>query len=699
MIGTISLAVTLALALGALLCYATRNGGMERWGRVFTLLSLVGAVGASSYLMWLIFGNHFEIAYVASYSSAELPAMYKFSAFWAGQQGSFLLWLLIHAGAGVILSFRQRLTPVGMAVYMLLQSMLAFLVMAKSPFLPQEVVVENGIGLNPLLQDPWMAIHPPIIFLGYALLAVPFAYCAAALIENQKAKQWLEQARQWALVAWAFLGAGIFIGGYWAYKVLGWGGFWGWDPVENSSLVPWLVAGIFVHVLRVARVREAVLPMVHLAAVFAFSLVLYGTFLTRSGILGDFSVHSFSGTSIGLTIAVVNAIVLVSGLLLLTVRVNKLPKGEMYPGYDSREFIILLGTLLMVFMASIIFLGMSMPLLTQLVGKPAAVDTDFYVRTTMPLAIVMMVCIALACLRRYGKSNKVMAGRMLSIFFAAGLVVSWLVGIRQFFPVILAGAAVLGAAASVLSWRKKALGLGGMVAHFGLGISLLAIVLAGSGSKTVSQELRVDEPVTLYGHEIVFKGQQFADDMSAKYYRYTVDGREIRALTKLHANGEDAAREPAIDKTLAGDIYIAPTPPKDSGRQELILKYGRMDMDDLYAYRYEGAAIEDQGDGRMLVRAVIAVTDGDTIERVEPVIQATREGGTSKPVDVFGGNKRLRLTGISADQKQARLEILPSMETETQQAITASVSTKPFIWLLWLGSVLICVGTLAAVRK
>ncbi|SFT60738.1 cytochrome c-type biogenesis protein CcmF [Selenomonas sp. GACV-9] len=699
MVGTIFLAITLALALAALLCYAARTVRMERWGRCLTALSFAGAAGASVYLVWLILGNHFEIAYVASYSSAELPAVYKFSAFWAGQQGSFLLWLLIHAFVGVVLSFRQRLSPVGMAVYMILQTLLAILVLAKSPFLPQEVAVENGVGLNPLLQDPWMAIHPPVIFIGYALLAVPFAYSAAALIESRAAKEWLEAARKWALVAWAFLGAGIFIGGYWAYKVLGWGGFWGWDPVENSSLVPWLVAGIFIHVLRVARIRAAVLSMVHLAAVFAFSLVLYGTFLTRSGILGDFSVHSFSGTSIGMTIAVVNAIVLVSGLLLLTVQVNKLPKGEMYPSYDSREFTVLLGALVLVFIAAVIFLGMSMPLLTQLVGKPAAVDTAFYVRTTLPLAVVMMLCLAYACLHRYGAGNKAAAGMPLVVFFLLGAAAAWLAGVHQVMPLVLAGASLLGAAASVLSWQRQALGFGGMVAHAGLGLSLLAIVLAGSGSQSVSKELAVDDPVSLYGHEIVFKGQQFADDMSAKYYIYTVDGREVRALTKLRANGEDAAREPAIDKTLSGDIYIAPTPPKDSGRQELILKHGRMDMDDLYAYRYEGATIEEQGGGKMLVKAVIAVTDGDTIERVEPAIQATLEGGTSKPVDVFGGKKRVRLTGVSADQKQARLEILPSIETETQQAITASVSTKPFIWVLWLGSVLVCVGTLVAVKR
>ena len=195
MVGTIFLALALALSLCALLCYGARTERMERYGRWLTVLSFAGSLGASIYLLVLIFGNHFEIAYVASYSSAELPAVYKFSAFWAGQQGSFLLWLLFHAAAGVILGYRQRLSAVGMCVYMVLQTLLTILVLAKSPFLPQEVAVENGVGLNPLLQDPWMAVHPPIIFLGYALLAVPFACSAAALIEGQMVKDWLETAR------------------------------------------------------------------------------------------------------------------------------------------------------------------------------------------------------------------------------------------------------------------------------------------------------------------------------------------------------------------------------------------------------------------------------------------------------------------------------------------------------------------------
>ena len=184
-----------------------------------------------------------------------------------------------------------------------------------------------------------------------------------------------------------------------------------------------------------------------------------------------------------------------------------------------------------------------------------------------------------------------------------------------------------------------------------------------------------------------------------KFYRYLVDGSEVRAMTKLHKNGEDAAREPAIAHTLFGDIYIAPTPPKGADRMELILKRGRMEMGDLFAYRYDDVTMEGQPDGTTLVTASIAVTDGEKVEHVQPTIIATRDGGTSSPVPVFGGQKRIRLTGISGNDSQARIELLPSAEEEAQAAVTASVSTKPFIYLLWIGAVAASVGCFVAMRR
>ena len=697
--GDIMLAMAMLLSLSAMLAYVAGYGGKATWGKRLTVIATIFIVAASANLWMMIFQNRFDIAYVANYYSAELSPMYKVSAFWAGQQGSFLLWLLIHAVAGLFLCYRSRMKNAGMIVYLLLQSVLCVLVIAKSPFEPAAQAMMNGHGLNPLLEDPWMAIHPPVLFVGYALMAVPFAYSAYALISGDKGTEWLESTRKWALAAWAFLGAGIFIGGYWAYKVLGWGGFWGWDPVENSSLVPWLLSAVFIHLLAVSRVRKPTLSVMHLSIIFVYASVLYGTFLTRSGILGDFSVHSFSGSSIGLTIAVANGLVLIAGLLLLMFHVNTLPQGKMYTGYNSREFLVLLGMLLTVFIAVIIFLGMSMPMLTQLFGRPASVDTSFYVRTTMPLAIVLMLVLTCACIHRYGDGNLLPKTKVTFVAFVIGAAWAFAIGAHQIMPIALAGASGMAAYASVYAWRHHALRLGGMVAHVGLGLAMIAMVLAGSGSREIQQEIVPGNTVDVLGHTIAYQGQEFAEDGRSKYYVYTVDGSEVKALTKLHASGEDAAREPAIARLVTGDVYIAPVPPKEEGREEMILKRGHMQMDEDYAYRYDDVRIEPHGGGSMLVTAEIAITDGDTVEHVEPTIIATMDGGNSHPIEIYGGAKRIRLTGISSDNMQARIEVLPSVQEMATEPVTAKISTKPFIWLLWLSACLVVIGMAFGIRK
>ena len=693
MIGTISLATSLFFSLLAVMAYGyamqvkAEQERAERWGRVSLFGSCLAAVIASIYLWVMILGDHFEIAYVASYSSKELPLMYKISAFWAGQQGSLLLWLLIHALASLYLCCRQHMKAAGLLVYALIESLLVILVLAKSPFVASVTAVQDGVGLNPLLQDPWMAVHPPVIFIGYALLAVPFAYAMGALLKDEDQKSWLEPARRWALFA------------YWAYKVLGWGGYWGWDPVENSSLVPWLLAGAFVHILHVAKRRPAALSVLHLSVIFTFALVIYGTFLTRSGILGDFSVHSFSGTSIGMTLAVVNAIVLIGGLALLAIKAGNLPQGKLYEAHASREFCLLLGALVLVFISAIIFIGMSMPLFTQLIGKPAAVDTDFYVRTTLPLAIAMCLIMAAAGCLRYGCQAEKLGKILPAALLAIGIALAFVAGVHAPGLLVLAAVAILLLGATFVGWHRGMLRLGAVIAHGGVALALFAMVLSGGASQSLSQEFKPGESVTIGGYAVTYKGQLFAEDGTMKFYRYLVDGSEVRAMTKLHKNGEDAAREPAIAHTLFGDIYIAPTPPKGADRMELILKRGRMEMGDLFAYRYDDVMMEGQPDGTTLVTASIAVTDGEKVEHVQPTIIATRDGGTSSPIPVFGGQKRIRLTGISGNDSQARIELLPSAEEEAQVAVTASVSTKPFIYLLWIGAVAASVGCFVAMRR
>lgn len=643
--GNLLLGGGLTAALAAMaICFAQKIPS-ARLVKIIALVS-AGFITAASLLLWiLIFENNFSVEYVAAYSSTTMPTVYKISAFWAGQQGSFLLWLLIHAIVGAVLTFR-RTQAAALGIYFLLQSVLTFLVLAKSPFAEHSAQVYEGIGLNPLLQDFWMAIHPPIIFVGYALLAVPFALSLGVLLTEAASQSWLEEARKWTLLAWSFLGAGIFVGGYWAYKVLGWSGYWSWDPVENSSLVPWLLAAVLLHLINLARKKPAVLSVAHVAATFTYSLVIYGTFLTRSGILGDFSVHSFAASNIGLAIALVNALVLIGGLTIILIKAKQFPQGDMYKSYGESSFIILLSCLLIIFIATIVWIGMSMPLLSQIVGEAAAVDSDFYIKSTSPIALT------LAALMIY---TFIKFGRMLS--------------------------------------------LGGKVAHVGFLAMLAAIVISSQG-ETITQEFQTREKVLIAGHEIIYEGQVFQEDARQKFYVYNVDGEVVRALTKLHGNGTDAAREPAILKSFGGDVYIAPHAAQIDSVQELMLTKGLFAMDGELGYVFEDAHIDyDDNNKPIQATAKITITDGEIEEVIQPMIIVTPDGGSSKSMEVFDGRRRVRLTGISGDLEKARLEILPTYEKLSAMPVTATISTKPFIWLLWLSVTAICLGTLLSIRN
>ena len=645
MTGNLFLGGGLAAALATMaICFAQKIPS-ARLVKIFAATS-AGFVTAASLLLWiLIFENDFSVEYVATYSSTTLPTLYKVSAFWAGQQGSFLLWLLVHAIIGAVLTWR-RTSAAALGIYFLLQSILVLLVLAKSPFAKHSAQVFEGVGLNPLLQDFWMAIHPPIIFVGYSLLAVPFALSLGTLLTEANSRNWLEEARRWTLAAWSFLGAGIFIGGYWAYKVLGWGGYWGWDPVENSSLVPWLLAAVLLHLIKLAQKKSAVLSVAHVAATFTYSLVIYGTFLTRSGILGDFSVHSFAGSDIGVALAAANAFVLIGGLLIILVKAKNFPQGKMYDAHNSAAFMILLSCLLIIFIAAIVWIGMSMPLLSQLFGEAAAVDTDFYVKSTAPIALTL-------------------AALMIYTFAKFGRMIS----------------------------------LGGKIAHVGFLMMLAAIVISAQG-ETVTQEFQPRTKVSIAGHEVIYEGQVFQEDEREKFYVYTVDGEAVKALTKLRGNGEDAAREPAILKNFSGDVYIAPHAPKIDDVQELLLTKKLFALDGELGYVFEEAHIDYDEHGQAIqATAAITITDGEVEEVIHPLITVTPDGGSSKSLEVFNGRRRVRLTGISGDLEKARLEILPTYEKLSSMPITATVTTKPFIWLLWLSVTAICVGTMTAIKR
>src|SRR6202158_104945 len=271
-----------------------RRAGIVTFALVF-LASLILVVAA--------FGNDFSIAYILHHSNRDLPAPYKFATLWSGQEGSLLFWSLLLATYGLVLRLRyktdSRLFAHASVIIAAVQVFFLMLLnFAAHPFaLMQGTLPQDGNGLNPLLQYPEMVIHPPMLYLGYVGFTVPFAFALGALIMRYPGEKWIHITRRWTMVTCAFLTCGVFLGAHWAYSVLGWGGYWGWDPVENASLMPWLTGTAFLHSVMMQETR-GMLNVWHMWLVFAtFWLAILGTFLTRSGIIS--SVHAFAQSSIG----------------------------------------------------------------------------------------------------------------------------------------------------------------------------------------------------------------------------------------------------------------------------------------------------------------------------------------------------------------------------------------------------------------
>ena len=307
-----SFSLVLALALGAY-CFVAgaialfgHGPGYERLGETARRAGIgvwAAVMIAAAVLVVATFQNDFSIAYILHHSNRDLGAPYKFAALWSGQEGSLLFWSLLLASYGLVLRMRHkvdtRLVAYASVVIAAVQVFFLLLVnFAAPPFaLTAGAIPPDGNGLNPLLQYPEMVIHPPMLYLGYVGFTVPFAFALAALIMRYPGEKWIHITRRWTMVTWGFLTCGIFLGAHWAYAVLGWGGYWGWDPVENASLMPWLTGTAFLHSVMMQE-KRGMLKMWNMWLIFAtFLLSIFGTFLTRSGVVS--SVHAFAQSSIG----------------------------------------------------------------------------------------------------------------------------------------------------------------------------------------------------------------------------------------------------------------------------------------------------------------------------------------------------------------------------------------------------------------
>lgn len=490
-------------------------------GNLFWLhfLALLGAIGSLYYLI----GNHcFEYSYVWQYSSVEMPAKFMISCFWAGQEGSYLVWAFWQGIIGIILlrtakEWKNWVMPVFATGQFFLISMVLGLNLGSfsiggSPFgllrdMPSNAGEElfkqanylsfltDGNGLNPLLENIWMIIHPPSLFLGYAVTLVPFSFAVASLWRKEY-HSWLKPAIPWTLAGILTLGNGIILGGRWAYESLTFGGFWAWDPVENASLVPWLLLVATLHSMIIARKRFNTYNTTYFFTILGWFFVMYATYLTRSGVLGETSVHSFGENALSGQMIIFTALFLLLPIVLLFLRKKEFPKKD-NDDVMTREFWMLIGAIIVLISAFQVTATTSIPVFNKLFGTGIAPPIDnvhFYNTWQMPFAIVVMLGIAISQYLWYGPNDT-------KLFFRKILVAS---GISLLLTVLIAlGDHVTGASRLVLlfsillamvvsidfiiHYLKKTTNVGGAFTHVGFTLFLLGVVLAFSNSQVISR--------------------------------------------------------------------------------------------------------------------------------------------------------------------------------------------------------------------
>ncbi len=410
-----SLCLLIALALAA---YNLLAGGVALWllatgrpaaisperlaetARRAGIAGFVAVTGAAFALIWSVFNNDFSITYILEHSNRALPIPYKFAALWSGQEGSLLLWAWLLGTYGFILRLRHK-TDVKLYAYAgaILAGVqvffLAVLVFAAPPFalLPGYVaggaVPADGNGLNPLLQYPEMVIHPPMLYLGYVGFSVPFAFALGALMMRYPGEKWIRITRVWTMVTWLFLTCGIFLGMHWAYAVLGWGGYWGWDPVENASFMPWLTGTAFLHSVMMQE-RKGMMKSWNVWLIFStFLLTLLGTLLTRAGLVS--SVHAFAQSSIGTWFIVFMGIVLAVCIFTYIWQRGHLKTEHHLESLVSRESSFLFNNLVLLTACFVILWGTLFPILSEYVeGSKVTVGAPFYNRVAVPIGLFLL---------------------------------------------------------------------------------------------------------------------------------------------------------------------------------------------------------------------------------------------------------------------------------------------------------------------
>jgi cytochrome c-type biogenesis protein CcmF len=584
-LGTAFVALGLAASVMATLGIAyglfTRNQRLVVLSRNFVIVLAVAAVGQFTVMERALITRDFTVAFVAEHGSHRTPALYNVATLWSALEGSILLWVLILAGYVVAVTwrFRDRLADpmVAWALLVLFVVCTFFFMLLAGPAFPfarfQPWAGFDGPGPNPLLQNHiLMAFHPPVLYLGYVGFTVPFAFAIGALVTGRMGEGWLVSTRRWTLLAWGALTVGIMLGAWWSYEVLGWGGYWAWDPVENASFLPWLTGTAFLHSVMVQE-RRGMLRVWNLSLLSAtFALTILGTFITRSGVLD--SVHAFTESGMGPMLLAFFALVVATTVGLIAWRGDDLSSGGEIDSPMSRTGAFLANNLLFGSFAFVVLLGTVFPLLIEAAnGSRISVGNPYFERMTMPIGFALLFLMAVAPALPWGRAGIELLSNRLVWPAAAGavsMVVAVLVGSRGWVPTLAVGLGAFAVAGAVrqLLLAVGARGLrglvgrssGGMVVH--IGVAVVAVAFACSSSFLRQAEFSFEEAgdrASIAGHTLVFDGVESVALAEKSEVRVSVlvDGELHTPAISTFPFGGQTIGTPATRSTTWGDIQLA----------------------------------------------------------------------------------------------------------------------------------------------
>jgi cytochrome c-type biogenesis protein CcmF len=584
LLGRLALWVSLSASLvGALHQMIAWRRGRRSLGHIYAAVAFAGILGAVAVMQYALITHDFHFAYVAENNATFTPLLYSITGMWSALEGSLLLWVLLLDAMilAVTLYYRRRahepVVAVASAVMGVVAGFFTFLMVGPAdPFLTT-TGLSQGAGPNALLQDnPLVAAHPPLLYAGFVGFTVPFAFAIAMLVTGRVSETWALEQRRWSVLAWGALSVGIVLGAWWSYQVLGWGGFWGWDPVENAALLPWLTATAYVHSV-IVQDRRGLFRVWNLAlAIITFSLTVLGTFFTRSGVLQ--SVHAFSSSTLGPLLIGFFFVCLAGGLGLLAWRGDALrtPLGVEDP--FSREGLFVANNVLFVGFAAVVLVGTLFPLLYQAVnGAQVTVGTPYFASVAAPAGVIALALMALAPLAGWRSARASVLWQRARVSAWASLGVVALVGtlgVRRpgelaaiYLATFAAGAALRGLRLNVVaarargSWRGalRAPSTGGMVTHLGVVILALGVVTSTSYATRSEVTLAKGQSTLVSGELISFAGFREVKSTlaSATQVVVSVAGRRLYpAVTTFAGRTSQPVGTPAIDSSLARDVYV-----------------------------------------------------------------------------------------------------------------------------------------------